>query len=171
MQIIKGSVIYRLIFWIIIFYQRSFLKKILSSIAETIKASTLAKWFTTLANRESSIEYSYFIRFVKFVFRKIDKLVLLFSESVQKWSGGSILVGLIRSIASSSREKPFALVFPVFGIGYIIGRVFLGRMMIRDLLLLALTFFISAVWMAGKEKIGTFWKNSLLYKLYVLVLE
>lgn len=171
MQIIKGSVIFKLVYGIFVFYQSSFLKKILSAIAEIFKASILAKWFQTLAKRESSVEYSVFVRFVKFLFKKVDKLVLLFSKSVQKWSGGSILVRSVRGIASASREKPFALVFPVFGIGYFAGRAFWGRLMIRDIFLLALAFFVSAVWMVGREKIRTFWENSLLYKLYVLVLE
>ena len=45
------------------------------------------------------------------------------------------------------------------------------RLMIRDIIFLALTFFIAAILIIDKEKLKQYLQHSLIYKLYVLVLE
>jgi len=92
------------------------------------------------------------------------------SDLLQKWSEGSILCYLFRFFARASKERLSVLALPVFGIGYIFGRLILNRLMIRDILFLSVTFFAAAVLLIDRNKLNAYFRNSLFYKLYLLVL-
>lgn len=93
------------------------------------------------------------------------------SETVKKWSETSLIINAFRLIAEASKERLFALAFPIFGIGYLGGRTIRGDLMIRDVLVLGLMFIVSGILLIDSEKRKAIWKNSLVYRMYQLILE
>jgi len=181
MQVLEGSIVYgfvKKLFWC---YEQSTLKRFLSALAMCWKNSRTAGFFRAVAGIRGVSQYSLVVRaisrpagYVKKILvragRWVDRVVLCLSDLLRKWSLGSLLCGLSGFIIAASKERNFTLAAPVFGIGYFAGRLIQNRLMIRDILFLSLTFFAGAVLLVNPEKLKTYFRNSLFYKLYLLVL-
>lgn len=182
MQILLGSAVYRMLVKLVGYYQNSLLKKFVSVFILYCRNSFIARSFRAIVRKKSFSQYSLFLRAVrcpvnwikkmfKRLYKWVDKLVLSLADSLQKWSGSSLLCRLFCFIYESSRKKLFILAVPIFGIGFFVGRLLLNSLRIRDILLLAMTFFAAAVLFIYPKKIKVYFKNSLFYKICVLVLE
>ena len=156
-------------------------EKFISVLVMCWKHSFTARSFRAVAGCKGFTQHSLVLRAVKcpvgylkeFLIRVgkwLDKLVLRLSASLQKWSGASLLCNLFRFIFRASEERIFVLAAPIFGVGYIVGRLILNRLMIRDILFLSVTFFAAAVLLIKPEKLRAYFRGSLVYKLYLLVL-
>jgi hypothetical protein len=168
---VEGSIIYILLRKVYHCYQYSFLRKTVVRIVEAYRNSLPGRAIKAVVERESSLEHSIFVRMVKTLFYGIDKWVRRFSKSICGWSEASVIVRLVIGIIKISGHKSAILAIPVFGTGYLAGRIIQNRLMIRDILFLGLTFIVAAIFMLGLKNIKNVWKNSLAYKLYVLVME
>jgi len=169
MHILEGSIFYILYRKLLVFYRNSVLSKIVSGIVYAYRYSIIGKCIKAVADRESSADHSIFVSVIKKLFKKFDKTAMRFSSAFCKWEKSSLLFAAAREIARMSHEKLFPLVFPVFGTGYIIGRIIQNRMMKRDIILFCLSLIAAVMFALDREKIKTFVKNSLVYKLYLLV--
>lgn len=174
MQILEGSVIYGVLKKLSWCYKYSFLKKFFSGVAVCCKNSFIARRFHASGKRRNFSQNSVFLcgirRLFKGLYKWTDKVVLNLSGLLHKWSEGSLLCCLFRFLGKASGERLFVMVLPVFGVGYIVGRLLLNRLMKRDILFLAVTFLVAALF-ANPEKLKLYFKNSLFYKLYMLVLR
>jgi len=177
MWVLEGSIIYRLIKRLFYFYENSGTKKFLAGFAAGFRNSYTAKIFRAFGRCKTYYRHSLVSRTTDIIrrcfsslFKRLDRIVLRLSESLDKWSGGSILCGLFGFVAKASCEKLFPLAAPVFGIGYIAGRLFFSKVRIRDVLFLILTFLAAVVLMYDHEKLRTYFKKSLIYRLYLLVM-
>lgn len=174
MQVLEGSVIYRLLKKLLWCYQHSKLKRFISAFTVCCQNCFIARCFRSAGKFRGFSGNSLVIRGAGRLFNRlykcIDRLVLRLSDLLQKWSEGSILCYLFRFFARASEERLSVLALPVFGIGYIFGRLILNRLMIRDILFLSVTFFAAAVLLIDRNKLNAFFRNSLFYKLYLLVL-
>jgi hypothetical protein len=181
MQVLKGSAIYRILEKLVYYFQYSTLKKFFSVLSVSWKNSFFPRCFRALKGRnisENSLVLSILrkpIAFIRKVVQRLykwaDKRVLYISERLPEWSKTSLFAGLLCFVNKASKEKLFVLIPPIFGIGYVAGRLIMKRLMIRDIIFLALTFFIAAILIIDKEKLKQYLQHSLIYKLYVLVLE
>lgn len=181
MQVLKGSVVYRILEKLIYYYQSSVLKRFISVFIVCCQNSFLPRCFHALKSiniAENSVllcvvrrPIGWVTKVVKRLYQWTDKWVLYISKLMPKWSKTSIFARLLCIVNEASKEKLSALMLPIFGVGYIVGRLIMKRLMIRDILFLALTFFIAAVLFIDKEKLKNYFQHSLVYKIYVLVLE
>lgn len=171
MRYLQESLIYRLLLWLFHCYQGSVLKKFLGGFAEACRNSLPGKWVKNTLARESAFHNSQVFRVLRAVVRFLDRCMLKLSATLKKWSESSLIVKAFRLIAEASKEKLFALAFPVFGIGYLAGRVLQGKLMIRDVLLLGIMFVVSGILLIDGEKRRSIWRNSLVYRMYQLLLE
>jgi len=174
MQVLEGSVIYRLLKKLYWCYELSGTKRIFATLKMSCQNSFIARCFHAVAGfkifSQNSLVLQLVGRIFKKIYRWIDRFVIRLSDLLQKWSEKSLLCSVSRFIARASEERIFVLAAPVFGIGYFIGRVIIKRLMIRDILFLSLTFLTSAVLLIDRKKLNTYFRNSLVYKLYLLVL-
>ncbi|HEY8499783.1 MAG TPA: hypothetical protein VIL89_04115 [Clostridia bacterium] len=170
MHILEGSLFYALYRKFIIFYRNSILSKAVSGIVCAYRQSVLGRCIKAVADRESSIDHSVFVRMIKKLFNKMDKAAKRFSSAFCRWKESSLLFAAVNGIARMSQEKLFPFVFPVFGIGYISGRIIQNRLMKRDIILFCLSVVAAVLLALDREKIKLYVKNSLVYKLYLLVL-
>jgi hypothetical protein len=169
MHILEGSIFYTLYRKLIIFYRNSILSKIVLGIVCAYRHSIIGKSIKAVADRESSADHSVFVRVIKILFKKMDKTAKRFSSAFSRWKKSSLLFSAAGEIARMSHEKLFPFVFPIFGAGYIIGRIIQNRMMKRDIILFCLSLIAAVLFALDREKIKMFVKNSLVYKLYLLV--
>lgn len=177
MQVLQGSLIYCLIKKLFQYYEHSGTRKFAAFIVMSFKSSYTAAFFRAVGRVKFFYQYSFISRIVGLV-RKgfgrfygwLDRLILQLSGLLQKWADGSLLCGLFRFTLRASKEKLFVLSAPVFGIGYFVGRLLFNRLRIRDILFLVLTFFAAAVLMADMEKLKKYFRESLFYRLYLLVM-
>ena len=170
MHILEGSIFYALYRKFIVFYKNSILFKAVSGIVRAYGHSILGKSIKAVANRESSVDHSVFVRMIKKLFNKMDKAAMRFSSAFSAWKESSLLFAAAKGIARMSQEKLFPVVFPVFGIGYIAGRIIQNRLMKRDIILFCLSVAAAVLFALDREKIKQYIGNSLVYKLYLLVL-
>lgn len=177
MQVLEGSIIYRLLKKLFFCYEHSMLKKFVSVFAVSCKNSFIARSFRAVKKRRGFYRYSlvsrvagYFGKHLSRLYKLVDRLVLQLSGLLQKWADGSLLCILFRFIGTASKERISALLIPAFGAGYIIGRLILNRLMIRDILFLSASLFAAAVLLIDREKLMTYFRNSLFCKLYLFVL-
>lgn len=181
MQVLEGSVIYRALNKLFRCYEHSLLKRFIAVFIMCCKNSFIARSLRAIARCKGYSQHSltfrvirllskYINAFFKKVYRWADKLVLRLSVLLQKWSEGSLLCCFLRFIGKASKEKLSVIALPIFGAGYIIGRLILNRLMIRDILLLSITFFAAAALLIDHEKVKVYFKNSLFYKICLLVL-
>ncbi|NLV63058.1 MAG: hypothetical protein GXY12_06645 [Clostridiaceae bacterium] len=170
MRILEGSIFYALYSKLIIFYRNSILSKFVSGIVCAYGHSILGRCVKAVANRESSAEHSVFVCVIKKLFKKMDKTAMRFSSAFCRWKKSSLLFASAKGIARMSQQKLFSFVFPVFGIGYAAGRIIQNRMMKRDIILLCLSFVAAVLFAIDREKFKLYVKNSLIYKVYLLVL-
>lgn len=140
-------------------------------LAEITRHSLVAKGLKTTMARESAFEHSVVFRMINAVLKVLDKGMMKFSTALSKWSEASLIIRCLRTIAKASKERRFALLFPVFGIGYLAGRMLQGKLMIRDVFLLGLMFIAAGIVLSDSEKRKAIWKNSLAYQLVILILE
>jgi hypothetical protein len=171
MQILKNSIVIRLFRILYVYYSNSFAKQIVLRLATAYRNSILGKTFSSIANRESAMTGSVFIRIIRTVFNIIDRFVIWVSKTISNGAGSSLIVGLYRGVINSVGEKSVALLLPLFGMGYVFGRVIQGRLMIRDILFLGLMFIIGAIFMVDSDKRKTVFKSSLISKVFKLILE
>ena len=171
MWMLEGSIIFIFLGKLYHYYQDSCLRRVLVWIVQAFRQSLLGRSLKAVAERESSLEYSFFFRKLKKLFNGIDGGMGRLAAAIARWSKTSLLIGLFRGVIQISKQKMMAWVFPVFGIGYVLGRILQSRLMIRDILFLALTFFAAALYSVGGQRIKTLWKNSLVYRLYILMME
>lgn len=170
MHILEGSLFYALYRKFIIFYRNSILSKAVSGIVCAYRQSVLGRCIKAVAERESSVDHSVFVRMIKKLFYKIDKTAMRFSSSFSAWKKSSLLFAAVNGIIRMYKVKIFPLIFPVFGIGYIAGRIIQNRLMKRDIILFCLSVVAAVLLALDRKKIKLYLKNSLVYKLYLLVL-
>lgn len=171
MRFLQESLIYRLLLWLFHCYQGSVTKKLLSGLAEACRHSLPGRWVKNTMARESAFHNSQVFRALRAVFRVLDRWFMKLSAAVKRWSETSLIINAFRLVAEASKERLFALAFPVFGIGYLGGRILRGDLMIRDVLLLGLLFVVSGILLIDRETRKAIWKNSLVYRMYQLILE
>ncbi len=171
MQALKGSALYSLFTRLISIYRNSLLCRTVLYVVEAYRQSILGKCFKAVIGRESTIDYSIFIRIIKILFKKVDKVVMWLSEVLKKYRESCLIVVVSRFVVQIAKGKLFPLVFSVFGMGYLAGRVILNRLMIRDIFFLGLMFLVSAILMMDRAKRKAIIKNSLAYQLFSLVME
>ncbi|HAA25529.1 MAG TPA: hypothetical protein DCE11_05340 [Ruminiclostridium sp.] len=170
MHILEGSIFYALYKKLLVFYRNSFLSKVVSGIVCAYRHSLVGRCIKATANRESSADHSAFVSVIKKLFNKMDKAAKRFSSAFGRWRKSSLLFTAAEGIIRMSNEKFFPFVFPIFGTGYIIGRVIQNRLMKRDIILFCLSVIAAVLLAFDREKIKLYVKNSLIYKLYLLVL-
>lgn len=170
-QFLTESIIYRLLHWLNICYQGSCVKRILFWLAEACRNSLPGRWIKNTMARESAFQNSFIFRVLRAVLSFFDKRILKLSAAISKWSETSLAVSIFRTVSRASKERLFALAFPVFGTGYLAGRIFLGKLMIRDVLFLGLLFVIAGIVMIDREKRRALWKNSLFYQFCIILME
>jgi hypothetical protein len=168
---LKESLAYRVLYRLYVIYQDSCLKKLLGFLAEACRNSLPGKWVKNIMARESAFHNSRVFEFLRKILKVLDRWLMALSKAIERWSEASLFVKGFRMVAEASKYKLFALAFPVFGIGYLVGRIFQGKLMIRDVLLLGLLFIIAGVILIDREKRKAIWKNSWTYRLYSILLE
>lgn len=171
MQVLTESLTYRFFHILSVYYQNSCLKKLIKALAEVSRHSTLARWMRASSARESSFRSSSVFRLLKAIMRIIDRWMLNLSAAVSNWSEASFVTSISKDIIKASRNKMFALILPIFGMGYIVGRLLLKGLMIRDIFFLGFLFVFAGVMLMDAEKRKDIWTNSLLYQLCKLLLE
>ena len=171
MQILKNSIVMRLFRVLYIYYNNSYAKQIVQRLVNAYRDSVLGKVFTSVANRESAMTGSVFIGIIRKFFKSIDRLVVWFSKVISGSAGTSLIVNLFKGIRNAVSGKVVALVLPLFGMGYALGRVIQSRLMIRDMLFLGLMFIVGAILMVDSDKRKAVLENSIVYKAYKLILE
>lgn len=170
MHILEGSIFYALYKKLLIYYRNSFLSKVVSAIVCAYRHSILGKSVKAVANRDSSADHSVFVHGIKKLFKRTDKTAMRFSSAFGRWKESSLLFAAAKGIIRMSQEKVFPLFFPVFAVGYIAGRIIQNRLMKRDIILFCLSVIAAVLFALDREKIKLYVKNSLVYKLYLLVL-
>lgn len=171
MRYLKESLIYRLFSRLSFFYQSSFIKRLLDWLAEACKHSVPARWFRNSMAREGAFQYSLIFRLLKALLTVLDRWILRISEKVEEWSQASLIVNAARAVIHASKQRLFALVFPIFGVGYLAGRIIQNKLMVRDVLLLGVMFIFAGVLLIDREKRRAIWRNSFAYQAYILLLE
>ncbi|MBP7176468.1 MAG: hypothetical protein KBA53_09715 [Thermoclostridium sp.] len=171
MKYLKESLVYRMIYRLFVFYQDSGLKKLLAFLSEACRNSLPGKWVKNTMARESAFHNSRVFSFLRKILKVLDRWFMKLSKTIEGWSETSLIVKGFRIAAKASKEKLFALAFPVFGIGYLAGRILQGKLMIRDVFLLGLLFIFAGVALIDREKRKAIWKNSLAYRLSTIILE
>lgn len=171
MQVITQSLVYRLFHQLYLYYQNSSVKRWIAFLSEACRHSLPARWLQASKERESALQYAVVFRVIKGVLKVLDKWMVKLSQALESWSETSLITGVFRAVIQMSGEKMIVLAFPVFGIGYLAGRILRNNLMIRDVLLLGLMFIVAGILMIGKDKRNAIWKNSLSYRLYLLLLE
>ena len=160
-----------MLYRLFIIYQDSGLKKLLVFLSEACRNSLPGKWVKNIMARESAFHNSRVFNFLRGVLRVLDRWLMQLSKAIERWSETSLIVKAFRWVAAASKHKLFVLAFPVFGIGYLAGRTLQGKLMIRDVFLLGLLFVFAGVILIDSGKRKAIWKNSLVYRLYNLLLE
>ncbi len=171
MKYFKESLTYRLLHGLFNFYQYSGLKKVLDVLSEACRNSLPGMWVKNTMARESAFHNSRVFGILRAVLKVLDQWIVKLSKSIENWSETSLILKAFRGLAKASKEKLFALAFPVFGVGYLAGRILQGKLMIRDVFLLGLLFIAAGIALIGREKRKAIWKNSLAYRLYTIILE
>lgn len=171
MKFLKESLVYRLLHGLSVCYGESGVKKLLKVLTAALRQSLPGKWVNNVMTRESAFHNSVVFSVLRKILKVVDRWLLKLSEAIENWSETSLLVKGFRMAAKASKEKLFALAVPVFGIGYVAGRILQGKLMIRDVLLLGLLFIVAGVALIDREKRKALWKNSLAYQLYIILLE
>ena len=171
MQIVKNSIVMRLFRVLYIYYNNSYAKQIALKFVNAYRESILGKVFASVANRESAMTGSVFIRIIRIFFRGIDRFVVWVSEIISSGADTSLIVNLFKGIRNVVSGKAVALVLPLFGMGYALGRVIQSKLMIRDMFFLGLMFIVGAILMVDSDKRKAVLENSIVYKAYKLILE
>lgn len=170
-KFLKESLVYRILYRLFIFYQDSGVKKLLGFLSEACRASLPGKWVTNTMARESAFHNSRVFGLLRAVLKVLDRWLVRLSKAIESWSETSLVLRAFRTAAKASKQKLFALAFPVFGIGYLVGRILQNKLMIRDVFLLGLLFIFAGVALIDREKRKAMWINSLAYRLYIILLE
>lgn len=160
-----------MLYRLFIIYQDSGLKKLLGFLTEACRNSLPGEWVKNIMARESAFHNSRVFSFLAGIVKVLDRWLVKLSKSIESWSETSLAVKAFRTAAKASKQKLFALAFPVFGIGYLAGRILQNKLMIRDVFLLGLLFIFAGVALIDPEKRKAMWKNSLAYRLYIIILE
>lgn len=171
MQIIKYSIVIRLFRIFYVYYNNSTVKKIVSWLAEAYKNSVIGRTFYSVAKRESAASGSVFIRIIKSIFNAFDRFIIGISKLISKGAPTSLIVAFFRGIKTTFAGKAIALAFPVFAVGYFLGRIMLKQLMIRDILFIGLIFIVGAVFLADADKRKNIMENSFLYKICKLIMD
>lgn len=171
MQILKNSIVIRLFRLMYIYYNQSYAKQIVLRLIEVYRHSVLGKVFTSIANRESAITGSVFVKLIRIFFVGADRLVLWASKAISVGIVTSVIADFFKEVKKATSGKAAALALPLFGTGYALGRVIWNRLMIRDILFSGFMFIIGAILMVDSDKRKTVLKSSIVYKIYKLVLE
>lgn len=177
MQVLEGSIVYRLPKKLSQYYRCSKTKSFFAALARYWKNSLTVRFFCSFGKLKQYYRYSFVScaaqgirRGLSSLYRGLDSLLLRLSGLLREWSCGSLLCVLFRFVARASKEKVAVFAAPVFGIGYFVGRLLFNRLRIRDVLFIVLTFFAAGVLAAGREKLKRYFRESLFYRLYLLVL-
>ncbi|MDD4296053.1 MAG: hypothetical protein PHC69_03745 [Ruminiclostridium sp.] len=171
MQIVKNSIVMRLFRVLYIYYNNSYAKQIALKFVNAYKESIIGRMFASVANRESAMTGSFFIRIIRKIFKSIDRMVTWVSKTISSGADTSLIVNLFKGIRNAVSGKAVALVLPLFGMGYALGRVIQGKLMLRDMLFLGLVFIAGAILMVDSGKRKAVLENSIVYKAYKLILE
>ncbi|NLN63906.1 MAG: hypothetical protein GX144_00565 [Clostridiaceae bacterium] len=171
MQLFKESLIYRFTYWLYVCYQNSCLHKVLSALTEICRHSFPGRWIRSTMAHESFFRHSVVFGMMKAVFKVLDNWMISLSKALGNWSETSLIVNASKLLVKASKEKLFALAFPVFGIGYLAGRVLFNKLMIRDVFLLGLLFIFAGIVLIDRKKRKAIWVNSFAYQLYIILLE
>ena len=170
MQVVKNSVVIRLFRILYIYYNNSYVKKIVIKIAEAYKHSFIGKAFYSAAKRESAASGSVFVRIIKSVFNAFDRLVTGISKIISKSAPTSLIVSFFREVGNVFAGKAIAAAFPVFAAGYFLGRILQKRLMIRDVFFVGFLFIAGAVFLIDTDKRKRIMENSAIYKVYKLIM-
>jgi len=171
MQIIKNSVIMRLFRLLYIYYNNSYVKRAVLWFVEAYRNSVLGRVFESMASRQSAMTGSVFIKIIRALFNCVDRFAMRVSRVISDASGTSIIVALFKAFKDTALNgKAIAFVLPLFGMGYALGRVIQNRFMLRDILFLGISFIAGAVFMIDSDKRKTALENSIIVKIYKLVM-
>lgn len=172
MQIVKNSIAMRLFRLLYIYYNNSYVKRIVLWIVNVYRYSILVRVFESVARRRSAMESSVFIKVIRILFNYVDRFVMRVSKVISDASGKSVIESVVKAFKDTiSCGKATALILPLFGMGYALGRIVQNRFMLRDILFLGITFIAGAVFMADSEKRKIALENSFIVKIYKLIME
>lgn len=172
MQILKYSIVMRLFRLLYIYYNNSLVKRIIARFVRIYRHSIPGRMIESMASRQSATKGSVFIKIFRTLFILIDRFVMKISRLISDASGTSVIAAVFRAFKDTvSGGKAIALALPLFGAGYVIGRVVQNRFMLRDILFLGVTFIAGAVFLTDPEKRKKAMENSAIVKICKLVME